>query len=203
MNAILEKKDQRAVLLIDEFQEVERVASNHGIEGAIRNLAQETSKFALIFSGSKRNLLKSMFNDRKKPLYRLYEEISLERIREEDYKRFVDKFAKEKWGKDLTEDDFKMLINCTERYPYYFNALLRSVFAQDKLPAAANIEVFWLDFAERKRNDLLSETKSLTVTHRKLLVSIAQGKNKELTSKDFLNEIKPAGSNLTSGIEIF
>lgn len=43
-----------AVLLIDEFQEVERVASNQGIEDAIRHVAQETKNFALlriIFTG--------------------------------------------------------------------------------------------------------------------------------------------------------
>lgn len=201
LNAILEKKEQRAVLLIDEFQEVERVASNHGIEGAIRHVAQETQKFALIFSGSKRNLLKSMFNDRNKPLYRLCEEIALERIDEKDYKGFVNKFAKEKWGRDLTENDFEMLIHCTERHPYYFNALLRGIFAQDDLPTAADIKHLWLDLADRKRNDLLSETKPLTVTHRKLLIAIAQGKNKELTSKEFLNEIKLAGSSVVRGLE--
>ncbi|NNM59599.1 MAG: hypothetical protein HKM04_07265 [Legionellales bacterium] len=36
LNAILQKKGKKAVLLIDEFQEVERVAKNKGIEGAIR-----------------------------------------------------------------------------------------------------------------------------------------------------------------------
>ena len=42
LNVILEKKGQKCVLLLDEFQEVERVAKNQGIEGAIRHVAQET-----------------------------------------------------------------------------------------------------------------------------------------------------------------
>ncbi len=111
----------------------------------------------LIFSCSKRNLLKSMFNDRNKPLYRLCEEIALERIGEADYKGFVNNFAKEKWGTVLTESDFEMLMSCTGRHPYYFNALLRGFFAQ--------------------------------------------GKNKELTSKDFLGEVKLAGSSVVRGLE--
>ena len=117
LNAILEKKEQKAVLLIDEFQEVERVAKNKGIEGAIRHIAQETQHFAIIFSGSKRHLLTSMFNDRNKPLYRLCDEIALERISDNDYCDFVNKFAKKKWNKSLPPEAFQSLIECTEQQP--------------------------------------------------------------------------------------
>lgn len=201
LNALLEKKEQRAVLLIDEFQEVERVAPNQGIEGALRHVAQETQKLAFIFSGSKRNLLKSMFNDRNKPLYRLCDEIALERIGEEDYKAFVNRFAQQKWGQALTDEDLEALVSTTERHPYYFNALLRNVFAAEERPTAARIQELWLDLAEKKRNDLLAETKSLTVTHRKLLIAIAQGKNRGLSSKEFLSESKLAGSSVLRGLE--
>ena len=201
LNAILEKKEQKAVLLIDEFQEVERLSKNHGIEGAIRHVAQETKNFSIIFSGSKRNLLKSMFNDRNKPLYRLCDEIVLERIGASDYLGFINKFAEEKWGTPLTSEVFDELIYCTERHPYYFNALLRAVFMEADFPTKESIKRLWLDLAEKKRNDLLSETKALTITHRKLLVAIANGVNKELSGKAFLNESKLASASVIRGLE--
>lgn len=201
LNAILEKKKKKAVLLMDEFQEIERVAKDHGIEGSIRHVAQETQSFAIIFSGSKRNLLKSMFNDRNKPLYRLCDEITLERITENDYLTFVNHFSLEKWGKLLMPQVFQQIIDCTERHPYYLNALLRSVFAQDEFPTKESIDLLWTDFADRKRNDLLSETKNLTITHRKLLTAIANGINQALTSKKFLNQHKLASSSVIKGID--
>ena len=109
--------------------------------------------------------------------------------------------AKEKWGKSLTTVIFQQLIDCTERHPYYFNALLRAVFSEDKFPTQESILCLWLDLAEKKRNDLLSETKILTVTHRKLLIAIANGKNRELTSKDFLSEIKLASSSIVRALD--
>lgn len=201
LNVILEKKEQKAVLLIDEFQEVERVAKNHGIEGAIRHIAQETQNFALIFSGSKRNLLKSMFNDRNKPLYRLCDEIVLERISENDYFDFVNRFAKKKWQQPLSPKIFHYIIECTERHPYYFNALLRAIFLLDTLPDQKDIVQLWLRLAEKKRNDLFHETDALGITQKKLLIAIANGFNQELTSKNFLNEYKLASSSVIRGLE--
>lgn len=201
LNVILEKKEQKAVLLIDEFQEVERVAKNYGIEGAIRHVAQETENFALIFSGSKRNLLKSMFNDRNKPLYRLCDEITLERINEKDYFEFVNQFAKKKWRQPITPETFYHIIECTEQHPYYFNALLRSIFLLDTLPDQKSIAHSWLQLAEKKRNDLFHETDILGITQKKLLIAIANGFNQELTSKNFLNEYKLASSSVIRGLE--
>lgn len=201
LNIILEKKEQKAVLLIDEFQEVERVAKNHGIEGAIRHVAQETQNFAIVFSGSKRNLLKSMFNDRNKPLYRLCDEIVLERIGEHDYSNFVNKFSKKKWKKPLLAETFNRIIECTEQHPYYLNALLRTVFLLDTLPTQENVTHLWLQLAEKKRDDLFHETDVLNVTQKKLLIAIANGVTQELTSKNFLNEYKLASSSVMRGLE--
>ncbi len=61
LEAVLTKKKQRAVLFIDEVQEVGQVAAGKGIEGAIRHVAQETKYLSLVFSGSQRHLLTSMF----------------------------------------------------------------------------------------------------------------------------------------------
>ncbi len=201
LNVILEKNDKKAVLLMDEFQEIERVAKDQGIEGAIRHVAQETQNFAIIFSGSKRNLLKSMFNDRNKPLYRLCDEITLERITEKDYLSFVNHFSQEKWGKLFLPEVFQKIIDCTERHPYYFNALLRTIFSYDEFPTQESVELLWSDFADKKRNDLMSETKNLTITQRKLLIAVANGINRELTSKNFLNHHKLASSSVVRGID--
>lgn len=201
LNAILEKRSQKAVLLIDEFQEVERVAKDQGIEGAIRHVAQETRQFTIIFSGSKRHLLSSIFNDRNKPLYRLCDEMFLERIHDEDYMNFVNSFAKKKWKKALLPETFAEIVQCTERHPYYMNALLRSIFMLDTFPLAQDVRQLWLQLATKKRNDLFNETDQLTVLQKKLLIAIANGHNQDLTGKNFLSEHKLASSSVTRALE--
>ncbi len=60
---ILVTKRKKAVFFIDECQEIGIVASNKGIEGAIRHVAQEVQQLTFIFSGSNRYMLGQMFND--------------------------------------------------------------------------------------------------------------------------------------------
>lgn len=200
LNAILERKGQKAVLLIDEFQEVERVAKNQGIEGAIRHVAQETQNFSVVFSGSKRHLIKSMFNDRNKPLYRLCDEIVLDRISNADYKIFLGPFSKKKWGEGMSSDVLEEIMITTERHPYYVNALLRQVFTLDKPLSQADVLAQWNHLAERKKQDLFHETDHFSITQRKLLIAIANGIDKELTSKTFLNENHLASATVVKNI---
>lgn len=201
LDQVLIKKKKKCVLLIDEFQEIERVAKNQGIEGAIRHVAQETENFSLIFSGSRCHLLKSMFNDKNKPLYRLCDEIILQRIDEKDYLAFINKFAKKKWNKQISKAVFTNLIEVTERHPYYFNAMLRALFLAKTQPGPKTIETTWQDLIGRKRDDLMAETKSLNITQKKILQAIADGINQELTGKEFLNKAKLASASTVRGLE--
>ena len=200
LNAVLEKNRQKAVLLMDEFQEVERVAKDQGIEGAIRHVVQETKNFSVIFSGSKRHLLKSMFNDRNKPLYRLCDEIALERIGAKEYEPFLKPFSLQKWNKVLSENAFMQLMVCTERHPYYVNALLRVLFLHKTLPDKEDVVTEWLKLAERKKEDLFHETDTLSIVQRKLLIAIAKGPTQEFTSKDFLSAHKLAASTVIKNL---
>lgn len=201
LDQVLRKKKQKCVLLIDEFQEVEVVAKNQGIEGAIRHVAQETNFLSLIFSGSKRTMLKSMFNDKNKPLYRLCDEINLERINRKDYYNFVNRFARKKWNNKLADLAFEQLVTLTERHPYYFNALLRLLFESEECPTVNMVESLWESLTHKKRNDLLVETKGLSLTEKKLLVAIANGINTELTGKNFLARSRLASSSVIRGLE--
>ena len=201
LEQILKSKKQHAVLLLDEFQELECIAKNQGIEGAIRHVAQEAQHFSLIFSGSQRHLLKSMFNDRNKPLYRLCDEILLERIAEQDYVAFINRFAKKKWQQPMPTECITTLLTKTECHPYYTNALLKRVFDEALLPTERNIEKHWQNLVDKKRSDLLAETHALNLTQKKLLVAIAHGVTHALTSQAFLSRAKLSGASASRALQ--
>lgn len=201
LDGVLKKKSLRAVLLIDEFQEVQQVAPNDGIEGAIRHVAQETKNFTLIFSGSHQHLLKNMFNHRSKPLYRLCDEIILDRISQDDYLPFIKTFALEKWGHVLSDQVMTKIFNYTEFHPYYFNAICEKLFSKTDLPIEQDVDNIWNFLVSTKKKDILYETKSLNIVHKKLLAAIAHGIDHGLTSQRFLSQAEVSGASVIRALE--
>src|SRR5690606_12649337 len=49
---LLAEKNKKAIILLDEFQEIDKISKKTGIEGAFRTAAQEMQQVSLIFSGS-------------------------------------------------------------------------------------------------------------------------------------------------------
>lgn len=201
LDGVLEKKGMRAVLFFDEFQEIQRVAPDQGIEGAIRHVAQETEHFTILFSGSHRRLLKSMFNDRNKPLYRLCDEIQLERISKEDYFPFIEKLSRENWGEPLSGQVINKILEYSELHSYYINMLCEKIFAKPSLPIEEEVGQVWNDLMTIKKKDVLGETKGLTVAHKKLLVAIAHGVDNELTGQKFLSRTELSGASAFRALE--
>lgn len=201
LNGVLKKKNMHGVLLIDEFQEVQQIAAQEGIEGAIRHVAQETKNFTLIFSGSHRHLLKSMFNNRSKPLYRLCDEIILDRITPDDYAPFITGFFLEKWETKIPQSLLDKIFYHSECHPYYFNAICEKLFALESMPSAADVDRIWEHLVSSKKKDLLHETKSFTIAHKKLLVAIAHGMDHGLTSQKFLSQAELSGASVIRALE--
>ena len=188
LERVFVKKQKRAVLFIDEFQEIERIAPNaeSGIEGAIRHVIQQSQQCSVIFSGSHRRLLKNMFNDRSKPLYRLCDEINLSRISEADYLPFIKDLSVKEWGEPLSEAVILRILTLTERHPYYINALCDKLFRSETLPEMTQVDQIWEDFMKRAYRERLQEAQDLNLAQKKMLVAIANGRNAAVTGQDFL-----------------
>ena len=98
VESVLKKINKPAILFIDEFQEIGKLAKGRGIEGAIRHVAEQTEYLTFVFSGSNRHLLRQMFDDRNRPLYNLCERINLSQISANSYKPFLNKIAIKNMG---------------------------------------------------------------------------------------------------------
>lgn len=100
LEKLLVERKKQAVFLLDEFQEIGLMRGGKGIEGAIRHVAQETKNLSFIFCGSNPHLLRAMFEDERRPLYKLCRKVVLDRIDQGHYKKHLNKAAKEIWGGD-------------------------------------------------------------------------------------------------------
>jgi uncharacterized protein len=182
---MLQAKKKRAVLLLDEFQEVGAIARGKGIEGAIRSAVQETTQLAIIFSGSNPHLLKSIFEDDRRPLYKLCRKLVLTRILTEHYKVHLNKAAQLAWKKPLESDVFKAIMQLTERHPYYVNYLCDVIWSsEEKSPDVAAVQRAWSEVCEEEMSDLVKDFLSLSDNQKKVMKYIVNQGGSHLYSSD-------------------
>jgi len=181
---LLAEKNKKAILFMDEFQVVGLIAKGKGIEGAIRSAAQEMKYLSMIFSGSNRTILRNMFEDESRPLYKLCRKLTLERIAEEHYYKHLNAIAQETWGKYLENATFQTIMNLTQRHPYYVNYSCDVLWSICKsLPTKQEAENAWRTIIEEERSDLLKEFLDLADSQRKLLIHIANVSGESLLSQ--------------------
>lgn len=199
---LLEEKGKQAVILMDEFQSVGVIAQGTGIEGAIRHVAQKTKHLTILFSGSNRKLLKTMFEDETRPLYKLCWKMQLKRISAEHYYRHFKKASIAAWGINLEDNVFKEIIDLTERHPYYINKLCDRLWSYHKKnpPSADEVSNAWFEIIEEEKSDAIKDILQLSMGQKAVLTNIAKG-TLQLTSNKSSIILQMPSSSIISAIE--
>lgn len=203
LEVLLQKKKKRAVLFLDEVQEVGEISGGKGIEGAIRHVAQKTQYLSLVFSGSNRHLLARMFYDKSRPLYKLCDRIVLDRISKAEYVEHINGFAVKRWGKSLDAAILEDIFELTELHPYYINNLCLHLWNTElkKTPQHDDVITCWHKLIIEERNEMLRELSMLSIGQRKVLNIIAHGQKTGLTSKNSLKKTDLTSSSVTEAIK--
>jgi len=187
LDAILQRKKKKIVLFLDEFQRVSEVSESMAIEGALRNIAQQTRNISFIFSGSNRHLLNDMFNDRAKPFYNLCDKITLSRIEEKDYIPFIQKKAQKKWKKSLKKEAIEEIFVLTQRHPYYLNVLCHRLWYRKEPPTVSTTLHEWEQYTQEEKNKVMMELERLSVNQSKMIIAISKyGAKYRPSGRDFL-----------------
>ncbi len=201
LEKLLRERDKQAVLLLDEFQEIGVMKDGKAIEGAIRHIAQETQNLSLIFSGSNPHLLKNMFEDERRPLYKLCRKLVLDRINEEHYKSHLNKAAKAMWHEVLDDAVFKKIMSLTECHPYYVNYLCDELWSECTIaPKLADIDKAWDMVTEEERSDLLKDFFSLSDNQRKLMIYLATHEGKNIFSNETAKKMDVTISSISRAL---
>jgi uncharacterized protein len=203
LEKLLEENNKHAVLLMDEFQNVGLIARGKGIEGAIRHVAQKTKHLTLIFSGSNRKLLKTMFEDETRPLYKLCWKINVKRITAEHYQSHIQKAAQLTWNKNLSQEAINKIILLTERHPFYMNKLCDRLwtYGNENLPSIEDVNSAWSEILEEEKSDAIKEISLLSLGQKSVLNQIAKGINIHLTSKKTILELQMTSSSIIAALE--
>lgn len=198
---LLAEKNRHAVMVFDEFQMVGLIAKGSGVEAAIRNIAQDMKHLTLIFSGSNRSLLQSMFEDESRPLYKLCRKLRLKRIESEHYRKHLNHAANLAWKKKLPQDVFEQIMLLSERHPFFVNYLCDIIWTDCKiLPSIKDVDHAWKSVIDEETSDANAEIANLSMGQKKLLKHIANYSGDQLMSANTVKEIGMALSSISGAI---
>ena len=112
-----EKEGKRVVVVFDEFQQILEYESDV-VERLLRSTIQHQSDVAYIFCGSRKHLIRQMFMDSQRPMYRSGSHYPLGLIAEEHWQKFIaEKFNGT--GKRISAKVITALYRLTEGHPFY------------------------------------------------------------------------------------
>ena len=198
----LTKQKQKAALFFDEFQVLGQLKDSQGIEGAIRNVAQQSKSLSFLFSGSSRHLLSTMFDDRNRPLYLLCDRIHVTRIHSPEYLAFFDKAAQATWKKALPRETGEAILTLTAHHPYYVNVLCSRLFLKAELPTSMDAETTWHQYAQQERSRIAYDLNQLSVNQRKLLLALSSEAVGSITSQKFLQQHGLSGASSLQAMNV-
>ena len=120
-------KDKRAVIVMDEFQEVSELLPNDQFERVMRSVIQNHENISYIFLGSRYHMLRRMFTERNRPFYKSAIAMMLDKPPFEESVDFVvSRFAS--GGVALSREVAAQLVFKIDNIPYYIQQLGFEVF---------------------------------------------------------------------------
>lgn len=191
----------KVTLELDEFQEISRLPENHAIEAEIREAIQSSSNISCIFLGSNRQMLESMFIDKSRPFYKMCHLIRIQRIESVHYHSHIEDASNAKWGKRITTPDIDLILNVTERHPYYINKLCSELWRMDTIPAEATIQQCWSTIVQEEETDIVTDITNLSLGQKAVMRALALKPENKLGSKLFIDRVGLASSTIRTALK--
>lgn len=199
-----QKVGKKAVLVFDEFQQLNEIKDNLSVEAMIRHAVERSQAVTYIFSGSNRHLLHEMFGQSNRPLYRLCQAMTIERITAEDYVPFLKKLGKAQWGIVLDPEIIERIFFYSEFHPFYLNALCEILWGNEEAPVLKDVDTAWDWYITNHKSDIVSEIINLPINQKKIIQTLAKSANSPVTEPygaDFSHRTKISVSSLRQAVE--
>ncbi|MCK5066140.1 MAG: ATP-binding protein [Bacteroidales bacterium] len=172
---IVDKKQKKVIVCIDEFQNISRFDKNHQLQSRLRSAWQHHDQVGYILYGS-RNRMTEIFNMTNGPFYKFGETLYLNRIRTKRLREYVVN-AFHSTGKEISKDICNAVIDTVENHPYYLQQFASIIwFISGKKVTKA-------DFSEAKKA-LISYNLNLYIELLDNLTNYQIGFLKALLSKE-------------------
>jgi len=123
----LAKEKQRVVIAIDEFQQVTNYPEKN-VEALLRTHIQANNNVTMIYSGSNRHMLLSLFNDYARPFYQSTGFLFLDKINPDLYKEFILKHFR-KSGRKISESALLLILDWAQGHTYFVQEICNRLYS--------------------------------------------------------------------------
>jgi AAA+ ATPase superfamily predicted ATPase len=198
--------NKRAVIVLDEFQEVEELLSDGQFERTMRSVIQCHRNISYIFLGSRYHMLRRMFTDRNRPFYKSAIAIMLDKPPFEESLDFVvSRF--ESCGKTISRQVAGQLVQKIDNIPYYIQQLGFEVFrlvddAKRKVVSSDDVEAAYRLLSGFNRDQYEQLTLTFSGAQKKLLIALAHERTREFDDDYRSRYLLGASSTVNSAKKI-
>lgn len=200
LDEVASQVKEKAVLFIDEFQQISELKEFHKLEASIRHAVERSNNITYIFSGSNKHLLSKMFGDDSRPLYKLCHIMELDRITATHYDPYLKEKSQERWGEILSSEMREKIYELTDCHPFYVNMLCQLLW-EEEYPSLDTIEDIWSGYINTQRHFIGPTISNLSMNQRKMLKALAASHKDEALSIAFLAPMKLSASSAQQALE--
>lgn len=170
-----ETTGKRVAVVFDEFQEIATYDTDR-VERTLRSEIQHHDEVAYLFLGSRRHLIREMFLDSKRPLYRSAEHYPLRAIEEADWQPFIrERF--ERADKSISEPVVSEVCRVTEGHPFYVQHLCHVLWercGEGEAVMTQDVEQAVQILLDRESYAYTTLWEGLTTNQQRFLLGLAQ-----------------------------
>lgn len=186
----LKTQKKKIVIAIDEFQQI-REYPEKNIEALLRANIQQLTNTTFIFSGSKKHLLLSMFDDKNRPFFKSTQLVELDKIDKKIYSNFIiSHFAKA--DKTISASLTDRILEWTNAQTFYVQYICNRLFSKAiKQISDKTVSEIIIEILQEQEITFINYRNLLTDYQWKILRAIAsEGKVKSVLSKNFISKYK-------------
>jgi hypothetical protein len=201
IESLLKSQKKTAVIFMDEFQDIVESDMSDELQACLRDFIQKSKHICFIISGSRRHMLLKLFDDSKKPFYKLFDRVLLKRIHAEDYKKFLVKHSKSHWDRALSDAVIDHILGISECHAYYFNRLCQKIWLLDKRPDQSVVDLCWSLLVEEEFSAIANEMSALTKAQRVILQTLAKKQTTKPMGKDFMHKTQVSARGIQLALD--
>jgi AAA+ ATPase superfamily predicted ATPase len=175
----------KVCLVLDEFQEICNLKDARMVEGLLREGMQSARRVSFLMMGSRRTLLRDMFEDKSRPFYKSAYVLKLSPIARAEFTAFLEeRFA----GADvpISQEEAEAIVDFTSGYPYYTQKL--AMLYYELKQAGEPLSAACAQLVEMESAEFESIFVALTTNQKQLLKAVAAASPRNIFAASFLAE---------------
>jgi hypothetical protein len=186
LDAYCKKQNRRACVVLDEFQEICGLKESKQIEAFLREGMQRAEMVSFMFMGSRRTILKDMFENKTRPFYKSTLKLELEGMPHDVIADFVaDRFALA--GHPIAPALAEQIVSFTNGYAYYTQKLALLYF--DAIESGVNdLDMAKAELIRSESSDCENVFVGLAANQKKVLKAIANNPTANLYASSYLRD---------------